>query len=828
MNRREQRRKREREALSPALAALIANVSPHDDAAAPLRYLKGFATPQPVDAEGGGVVHVIEGDGLRRLCKELGDGILEKDVLSVARRVPRSQSTPERIDVTELCFAIAQATAPVNVHERRRNVGSAAPLDENAPLIKYYEKDRFASLLGGVSPDDAQVEWQKFFSCLSSPLPMTLRVHRNERALRHIALEFLSHDAMMREVVQPITPVLPPCIGLYGCSHALYHKEPRAEYICRTLHAASAVSFQETVSVLPVMVADIQPQHAVLDMCAAPGSKTLQVLDEMLQYGWSTSSVSQGVVIVNEKDRVKATQILPSRLKRFHAPNAICTRCDASQWPRLFYSSEEGPLLAERRFDRIICDVPCSGDGTVRKEPASASSWSPGYVKSLMPTQKALLRRGLDLLREGGVLVYSTCSMNPKEDEEVVCAGLELFGDTVELLDVNAILREKGAVLHSIGGVVSPNVDHLQKATLPSTFDGRKVLRVLPHRDDTGGFFVAAFRKRSLPDWAPPVTLHEKLNHWTKGKFWAPVGRQDAEWCSIVAFYGMNPDCTDVFQYYSTTLGKKGEKHVGRGLVPLYHLNPNGAACRRIVLVTVATARMLFETRPYKGPGVEIVSVGVRAFEAYDGKFLLNAKCRWRAVVESASYLAPFMRTRKIVLDVATHPELVRQLLSNGFVWLQDYWRVILHQAPVATSTATTAAADNTNTNDDNNDNNNDKDSSGDGKRTYSVEVAADALPFVRSDGPLHALLTSTAWAHPATQDICHMLAEDVLVGGVLVGLAGGKLAGEEGQWWLSATLSSSKLELAVDASLRGFGLLAFLGVDSSNTPPRVEAPNAK
>ncbi|RNF11259.1 putative methyltransferase [Trypanosoma rangeli] len=803
MNRREQRRKRERETLLPALSALIANISPQDDTSAPLRYLKAFSTLHPLDGDSGDNVHVIEGDGLSRLCKELGSGICEKDVLAVARRVPRSQSTPERIDVTELCFAIAQATAPVNVHERRRNVGSVAPLDENAPLIKYYAKDRFASLLGCVSPEDIQLEWQKFFSCLSSPLPMTLRVHCNERVLKHIALEFLLHDPMLREVVQSITPLLPPRIGLYGCSHDLYHKKSRAEYICRTLHAASAVSFQETVSVLPVMVADIQPQHAVLDMCAAPGSKTLQVLDEMLQYGWSTSAVSQGVVIVNEKDRVKATQILPSRLKRFHAPNAICTRCDASQWPRIFYSSEEGPSYAEKRFDRIICDVPCSGDGTVRKEPASASSWSSGYVKSLFPTQKALLRRGLDLLREGGILVYSTCSMNPKEDEEVVCAGLELFGDTIELLDVNAILREKGAVLHSIGGVVSPNVDHLQKAILPSTFDGRKVLRILPHRDDTGGFFVACFRKRSLPDLAPPLTLYEKLNHWTKGKFWAPVGRHDSEWCNIVAFYGIDPDCTDTFQYYSTTLENKDQQLVGAGLVPLYHLNPNGAACRRIVLVTVATARMLFKTRPYKGPGVEIVSVGVRAFEAYDDRFLLNAQCRWRAVVESASYLAPCMRTRKIVLDVANHPELVRQLLSNGFIWLQDYWRVILHRTSVVTTTTTANS-------------NNDNNCSIDNKGTSFVDVATDVLPLVRSDGPLHTLLTSTAWMQPSTQGICEMLAENVLVGGVLVGLVGGKLAGEEGPWWLSATLSSSKLELAVDASLRAFGLLAFLGVDSA------------
>ncbi|KAF8282277.1 putative Multisite-specific tRNA:(cytosine-C(5))-methyltransferase [Trypanosoma cruzi] len=824
MYRRERRRKRERESLPPALSALITCISPQTDPAAPLRYLKSFSTRELVDVDEEDCVYVLEGDGLNRLCEGLGNGICAKDLLAVARRAPRSQSTVEKIDVTELCFAIAQVIAPVNVHERRRNVGSTEPLDENAPLLKYYSKGRFASLLECANTEDAQVEWQRFIACISSPLPMTLRVHRNERALKHIADEFLLHDPMLCEVVHSVSPLLPPSIGLYGCSHAVYHTEPRVEYICRTLHAASAVSFQEAVSVLPVMVADIHPHHAVLDMCAAPGSKTLHVLDEMLQYGWSTSSVSQGVFFVNEKDRIKATQILPARLKRFHAPNVICTRCDASQWPRLFYSFERGSSFAEKRFDRIICDVPCSGDGTVRKEPASASSWSPGYVKSLVPTQKALLRRGLDLLKEGGILVYSTCSMNPKEDEEVVCAGLELFGDTVELLDVNAILREKGALLHSVGGILSPSVDQLQIATLPLTFDGRKVLRVLPHRDDTGGFFVAAFRKRSLPDWAPPLLLQEKLNHWTKGKFWAPVGRDDPEWCNIVEFYGINPNCSGAFQYYNSTLEKKEENVVGSGLVPLYHLNPNGAACRRIVLVTVATARMLFETRPYKGPGVEIVSVGSRAFEAYDGKFLLNARCRWRVVVESASYLASFMRARKIVLNATHHPELIRELLSNGFIWLRDYWHVIFRQVSVAASNTTTTA--NTLTSNNNNNNNN-TDSIGN-KGTYLGDAAEDFTSFVRSDGPLYELLRSKGWTESLTQEICPLLAENVLVGGVLVGLVGGKLAGEEGPWWLSATISSSKLELAVDVSLRTFGLLVFLGFDKNNTMPGVGVPIAK
>ncbi|GET87823.1 methyltransferase, putative [Leishmania tarentolae] len=820
MKRREERRQRERDQLPAALMKLLELIPSDEDARSYLT--REFAditqdeagSNTPYSAEGSG--HAadtgdawIYGRGLEKLLSTLGeeacpDGAF--DVVRITRRVPRNQSTINRIHVAELCFALSQVSGPVSVHERRRAAAAAfGPLDEMSPLLQYYRGSRFGAIVRGEDPSSPAArhaaaaaalseensshseitsadsgksqkvdsEWPAFVQSISTPLPMTLRVHRSERVLEAIAIRMLTTPDIAA-VVRPVA-AFPSSSGLYSCRNSDYHSHKRVEYVCRTLHTASAVSFQEVVSAIPLFVLDVHPQHTVLDLCAAPGSKTVQALDSMLCGGWSADTC-RGVLIANEKDRVKATQTLPARLKRYHAPNVMTTRCDGVQWPRIYMDDSTNPSSEpqEQKFDRIICDVPCSGDGTIRKERSVATTWSASYVKSLVPTQQALLCRGLDLLATGGILVYSTCSMNPKEDEEVVCIGLETFGDNVELIDVNAVLQQKGFHLNSAGGILSPNVEAMQHAVLPPTYDGRKVLRVLPHRDDTGGFFVAAFRKVKQPAWTAPTVVRHKLNHWMKGKLWAPVGMEDEAWVNISTFYGFDRHDEASFVYYDATSSSSG-----KGLVPLYHLNPNGGPMRRIVLSTPALAEMVLRTRPYKGPGVEVVSVGVRAFEAYDGKFLPTATCRWRAVVESASFLAPRFTARRLHFRVSKHKRLLEDLLRNGHIYTKDHWRAVLGGDPAV--------------------------------------VAANANPkaLVKPGTRLEELLTQGSSESSISDDEVEvLLTSQVEIGCVLVGIISDEPAdAAAGPWYVSATLSGRKLEIAIDGSLRAFGLMALLGI---------------
>ena len=91
-------------------------------------------------------------------------------------------------------------------------------------------------------------------------------------------------------------------------------------------------------------------------------------------------------------------------------------------------------------FDRVLCDVPCSGDGTARKNADMFIRWSPSGALALHPLQIQICMRGLALVKVGGLLVYSTCSLNPIEDEAVVCEVLRRCEGSVELLDPSKIV----------------------------------------------------------------------------------------------------------------------------------------------------------------------------------------------------------------------------------------------------------------------------------------------------------------------------------------------------------------------------------------------------
>ncbi len=89
-------------------------------------------------------------------------------------------------------------------------------------------------------------------------------------------------------------------------------------------------------------------------------------------------------------------------------------------------------------FDRILCDVPCSSDAAIRKIPQKWSRWSTKEGSSLHPLQLTILKRGLQLLKVGGKLSYSTCSLSPIEDEAVVAGALKMFKGCIELVEVGA------------------------------------------------------------------------------------------------------------------------------------------------------------------------------------------------------------------------------------------------------------------------------------------------------------------------------------------------------------------------------------------------------
>jgi multisite-specific tRNA:(cytosine-C5)-methyltransferase len=284
-----------------------------------------------------------------------------------------------------------------------------------------------------------------------------------------------------------------------------------------------SITRQEAVSMAPPLFLGVQPTHRVLDMCAAPGSKTLQLL-EALHAGLEPGVLPSGLVMANDSD-LKRCNLLTHQTKRAASAGLIVTNHDAATFPELRDGGANGGPL---RFDRVLADVPCSGDGTLRKAPDIWGKWHVGIGTGLHAVQLRIALRAARLLAVGGVMVYSTCSFNPVENEAVVAALLRACGGALVLDDCSAELpalrrapglrtwqvwdksgvRSADDPVPAEGTSAAARHKHL-KPTLFSAPPGdaeadgmhlERCMRVLPHHGDTGGFFIARMTKlRELP-----------------------------------------------------------------------------------------------------------------------------------------------------------------------------------------------------------------------------------------------------------------------------------------------------------------------------------------
>ncbi len=322
------------------------------------------------------------------------------------------------------------------------------------------------------------------------------------------------------------------------------------------------ITRQEVVSMIPPLVMDLKPGMTVLDLCAAPGSKSAQLL-EMIHAGeedrsrqvtsgqehatqadgdYSDDGRSTGLLVANDVD-YKRAHMLVHQMKRLASPNILVTNHDATIYPSIKITSAtnaEGKPMPNRylKFDRILADVPCSGDGTVRKNMEIWKNWTPSNGLGLHSTQVRILIRALQMLKVGGRVVYSTCSMNPVEDEAVLaeaigrCGGSELVQilETKDLLpglkrspglkswsimdkagriwkDYASVLKQKQETGDDAAGKLTEGMFPPQE-DLPLD----RAMRVCPHSQDTGAFFIAILEKQSEIKAKPeekPVTAQK-------------------------------------------------------------------------------------------------------------------------------------------------------------------------------------------------------------------------------------------------------------------------------------------------------------------------------
>ncbi len=173
-------------------------------------------------------------------------------------------------------------------------------------------------------------------------------------------------------------------------------------------HEAGAYYIQEPSAMAAVEVLDPRPGERILDLCAAPGGKTTQIAGRML---------GQGLLVANEVIGERA-KILSQNVERMGVSN--CVVC--SERPERM--AEFFPMF----FDRILVDAPCSGEGMFRKEEAARGEWSLENVRMCADRQALILEEAAKMLKPGGVLVYSTCTFSPEENEGTVSTFLQKHG----------------------------------------------------------------------------------------------------------------------------------------------------------------------------------------------------------------------------------------------------------------------------------------------------------------------------------------------------------------------------------------------------------------
>jgi len=201
--------------------------------------------------------------------------------------------------------------------------------------------------------------------------------------------------------------------------------EQRAALLASRAHTEGRVYVQNVSSQLPALVLDPQPGERVLDLCAAPGSKTGQ-LAALMQ--------NEGEVVAVEKVRPRFFRLRAN----IAAQGATNVRPVLASGTAFWHREPEA-------FDRVLLDAPCSTEGRFRADDAETTRyWSERKVKEMRQKQERLLFAAVQALRPGGTLVYSTCTFAPEENEGVLEKALRTFGDAVELVEVG--LPETGPV----------------------------------------------------------------------------------------------------------------------------------------------------------------------------------------------------------------------------------------------------------------------------------------------------------------------------------------------------------------------------------------------
>lgn len=300
---------------------------------------------------------------------------------------------------------------------------------------------------------------KEFIENISSILPYHLSMASFIESCEQPLRRSIRLNPLKQSDISKLQPTLCPLEPIPWCENGFWlTQEPEFSLGNHVTHLSGQFYIQEASSMLPPKALEYAAKRAgvelnlVMDMAAAPGSKTTQ-LAAMMQ--------NQGGLVANEYSSSRL-KVLAANTLRCGVTNTALTHFDASVL---------GATLPNT-FDAILLDAPCSGEGTIRKDLNAFANWDMASVHEIASLQKRLIESAFHALKPGGIMVYSTCTLNQYENQGVCQHLLELFKDSVEAISLAELFE--GA----------------QDTVTPEGY-----LHVWPQVFDSEGFFIAAFKK---------------------------------------------------------------------------------------------------------------------------------------------------------------------------------------------------------------------------------------------------------------------------------------------------------------------------------------------
>ncbi|MEO0080035.1 MAG: RsmB/NOP family class I SAM-dependent RNA methyltransferase [candidate division WOR-3 bacterium] len=293
-------------------------------------------------------------------------------------------------------------------------------------------------------------DFDSFLDAMCRPLKRTIRVN-TIKATREEVCELLADAGL-----EP----LPWCDIAFSVNNG-------AGLGRRLAHFLGLFYIQEAASMVPPLVLGPRPGERVLDIAAAPGSKTTQMAAMM---------ENTGLLIANDPSPQRIRGLI-GNIDRAGCLNVAVCRMGGVSLAKLIAGS----------CDRVLVDAPCSSEGTIRKSNEALARWSVRAIERFSRLQQGLICAGFQALRPGGMMVYSTCTVAPEENEGVVAHLLSRHPDA-EVVEVELP-----------GLVTRPALTEWSGTVFPEGVS--RCRRILPQDNDTEAFFVALIKKR---DERPP------------------------------------------------------------------------------------------------------------------------------------------------------------------------------------------------------------------------------------------------------------------------------------------------------------------------------------